>query len=295
MALRIMLGLPTDTPKVHAPFTAEQVALLRRWQAAPTATHMRCPRHGNVRRKSSDLVPDVSGWRCAFRTPDCPDLACSYTVDWAYAGMLDERNVRSLEGMSVEVVEVSFDDDSDEPLNVFSGHDLLLSFHEAVDLDWEEVAERSALDHRRGLVITQSTVLEDLLGDVILDLERPNDPEGRRSEIDQWMIGKRLNRVESLLASGACRDADRSFPREELRAAIRRRNELAHGNITRIVNKARPRPDGPGKTQRVEWHLVDRRSRESQLITMARLREDVYAAIAAYTNLLRWAVANPGD
>lgn len=173
MALRIMLGLPTDTPKVHPPFTTEQVAVLRRWQAAPNATHMRCPRHGDVRRKSSNLVPDVSGWHCPFRTPDYPDLACSYTVDWAYAGMLDENSVRILEEMSVEVVEVSFDDDSDEPLNVFSGYDLLLSFHDSVDLDWEKVAECGALDERRGLVITQSTVLEDLLGDVILQLERP--------------------------------------------------------------------------------------------------------------------------
>ncbi|MBQ1022968.1 hypothetical protein [Micromonospora sp. C95] len=295
MALRITLGLPTDTPKVHAPFTAEQVALLGRWQAAPIAAHMRCPRHGDVRRKSSDLVPDVSGWRCAFWTPDYPDVACSYTVDWAYVGMLDEHNVRSLEEMSVDVVEVSFDDDSDEPLSVFSNCDLLLSFHDTVDLDWEEVAERSALDERRGLVITQSTALEDLLGDVILQLERPNDPETRRSELDQWMIGKRLNRVESLLASGASPDADRSFPREELWAAIRRRNELAHGNITRVISEAYPRPDGAGKTQRVEWHLVDRRTRGSQLITMAGLREDVYAAIAAYTSLLRWAAANPGD
>jgi hypothetical protein len=295
VALRIMIGLPTDTPKVHAPFTAEQVAVLRRWQAASIAAHMRCPRHGDVRRESSDLVPELRGWRCVFRTPDYPDLACSYTVDWAYAGMLDENNVRIMEEMSVDVVKVSFDDDSDEPLNVFSDYDLLLSFHDEVDLDWEEIAERSVLDQRRGLVITQSTVLEDLLGDVILQLEKPDDPEARRNETDQWMIGKRLNRVESLLASGASPDADRSFPREELWAAIRRRNDLAHGNITRVIDEAYPRPDGSGKTQRVEWHLIDRRTRRSQLITMAGLREDVYAAIAAYTSLLRWAIANPGD
>ncbi|MGW3607915.1 hypothetical protein [Micromonospora sp. NPDC005161] len=295
MALRIALGLPTDTPKVYAPFTAGQVALLRRWQAAPVATHMRCPRHGDVWRKTSDLVPAISGWRCAFRTPDYPDLACSYTVDWAYAGMLDDDNVRILEEMSVYVVEVSFDDGSDEPLNVFSDYDLLLSFHDEVDLDWEEIAERSALDQRRGLVITQSIVLEDLLGDVILQLEKPDDPETRRSELDQWMIGKRLHRVESLLASLPSSEANRSFPREELSAVVRRRNELAHGNITRVVGEARPRTGGPGKTQRVEWRLVDRRTCGSQLITMAGLREDVYTALAAYTSLVHWVVANPGD
>ncbi|MEU8377459.1 hypothetical protein AB0C22_30725 [Micromonospora sp. NPDC048894] len=238
-------------------------------------------------------MPDVGGWRCSFQTPDYPDLACSYTVDWAYAGMLDESNVRSLEEMSVDVVGVSFDDDSNEPLNVFSDYDLVLSFHDAVDLDWEEVAERSALDQRRGLVITQCTVLEDLLNDVILQLERPNDPERRRSELDRSTIGTRLKRVESLFTSGAFTEAARGFPREELWAVIKRRNELAHGSLTRVVNEVRPRPDGPGKTQRVEWHLVDRRSRETRLITMAGLRQDVHAATAAYTSLLRWAAANP--
>ncbi|WP_146167645.1 hypothetical protein [Micromonospora sp. MH33] len=202
--------------------------------------------------------------------------------------MLDENSIRTLEEMSVEVVEVSFDDESDEPLSVFSDYDLLLSFHDAADLDWEEVAERSALDERRGLVITQSTVLEDLLGDVILQLERPGDPERRQREIDQWMIGKRLNRVESLLSSGGYLEANSSFPRETLWAAVRRRNELAHGSIIRVIGDAYPRPDGPGKTRRVEWQLVDRRTRASRLITMAGLREDLYAAIAAYTDLLRW-------
>ncbi|GGM48815.1 hypothetical protein GCM10011608_37110 [Micromonospora sonchi] len=216
-------------------------------------------------------------------------------VDWAYAGMLDENDVRLLEEMSVDVVEVSFDDDSDEPLNVFSDHDLLLAFHDEVDLDWEEVAERSALDQRRGLVITQSTVLEDLLSDVILQLEEPDDAEARRSELDQWMIGKRLKRVESLLANGASPEENRSFPREELWAAIRRRNELAHGDITRVTSDPYPRPDGPGRALQVEWRLVDRRTRESRLITMAGLREDVYAAIAAYKSLLRWTVANLSD
>ncbi|MFF5056713.1 hypothetical protein ACFY1S_26380 [Micromonospora sp. NPDC000663] len=295
MTLRIVLGLPTDTPKVYAPFSPGRVALLRRWQAAPAATHFRCPRHGDVRRKSSDLVPEVSGWRCGFQTPDYPGLTCSYTVDWAYAGMLDDDNVRIMEQLSVDVIEVSFDDDSDEPLNVFSSYDLLLSFHDEVDLDWEEVAERSEIDQRRGLVITQSTVLEDLLGDVILHLEKPDDPETRRDEIDQWMIGKRLHRVESLLANRPSPETNRGFPREEMWAVVRRRNELAHGNITRVVGEARSRPDGPGKTQRVEWHLVDRRTRRSQLITMAGLREDVEAAITAYANLLDWVVANPGN
>ncbi|MEU1399087.1 hypothetical protein ABZ403_23865 [Micromonospora zamorensis] len=202
--------------------------------------------------------------------------------------MLDDNGIRALEEMSVEIVKVSFDDDSNEPLNVFSDYDLLLSFHDTADLDWEEVVERSAIDERRGLVITQSTVLEDLLGGVILQLEGPGDPETRQREIDQWMIGKRLNRVESLLLSGGYLEANSSFPRETLWAVVRRRNELAHGSISRVIGDAYPRLGGPGKIRRVEWQLVDRRTRESRLITMAGLREDLYAAIAAYTDLLRW-------
>lgn len=289
MTLKMALGLPTHTPKVYAPFAPEQVALLRRWQATSVAEHMRCPRHGKVLRKSSDLVPGDCGWSCTFRTSDYPDLVCSYTIDWAYAGMLDERTVQKLEEMSVEVVEVSFNDNSSEPLHVFSGYDLLLAFHDAADLDWEEVAERGELDERRGLVITQSTVLEDLLSDVIVQLERPNNPETRHRELDQWMIGKRLKHVELLLGNNALPEANSAFPLEELRAAVRRRNELAHGDLMRVVGEASPRSDGPGKTRRIEWHLVDRRSRASRLITAAGLREDLHAAIAAYTNLLRWA------
>ncbi|KAB1118476.1 hypothetical protein F6X54_03300 [Micromonospora aurantiaca] len=233
-------------------------------------------------------MPGDSGWTCAFRTADYPDLLCSYTTEWAYAGMLDEDTIQQLEEMSVEAVEVSFNDNSDEPLHVFSGYDLLLAFHDAADIDWEEVAERGALDERRGLVITQSTVLEDLLSDVIVQLERPDKPETRLRELDQWMIGKRLKHVESLLERGAYPEVKNSFPFEELWDVVRRRNELAHGNLMRVIGEACPRSEGPGKTRQVEWHLVDRRSRGSRLITMAGLREDLSAATTAYINLLRW-------
>jgi hypothetical protein len=45
---------------------------------------------------------------------------------------------------------VSFDDEDGEELYVFSGGDLLMTHYDAADLDWEEVAERAALDERRG-------------------------------------------------------------------------------------------------------------------------------------------------
>ena len=62
---------------------------------------------------------------------------------------------------------VSFDDDNDEELSVLSGYDLLIAHYDVADLDWREVAERSALDQRRGLVITQAAVLEDLIDEFI--------------------------------------------------------------------------------------------------------------------------------
>ena len=65
---------------------------------------------------------------------------------------------------------LSFDDESDEELYVFSGNDLLISHYDIADLDWEEVAERSLIDQRRGLVITQVAVLEDLVDDFLLYL-----------------------------------------------------------------------------------------------------------------------------
>ncbi len=66
------------------------------------------------------------------------------------------------------ILSLSFDDDSEEPLFVFSGEDLLMAHIDEVDLDWEEVAERSILDERRGLVITQVAVLEELIDEFIL-------------------------------------------------------------------------------------------------------------------------------
>jgi hypothetical protein len=66
------------------------------------------------------------------------------------------------------ILSLSFDDDSEEPLFVFSGDDLLMAHIDEVDLDWEEVAEHSILDERRGLVITQVAVLEELIDEFIL-------------------------------------------------------------------------------------------------------------------------------
>jgi hypothetical protein len=57
--------------------------------------------------------------------------------------------------------ELSFDDESDDDdLRVFSGSDLLTSHNDIVDLDWGEIAARTAIDERKGLVFTQTVVIE---------------------------------------------------------------------------------------------------------------------------------------
>ena len=47
------------------------------------------------------------------------------------------------------ILSLSFDDDSEEPLFVFSGEDLLMAHIDEVDLDWEEVAELVTDSYRR--------------------------------------------------------------------------------------------------------------------------------------------------
>ena len=87
----------------------------------------------------------------------------------------------------------SFDDDDESELYVFSGNDLLLSHYDVADLDWEEVAERSVIDERRGLVIAQVAVLEDLIDEFIVCL---GDPPRRRRN---WGGNRRTKTIEPRL------------------------------------------------------------------------------------------------
>ena len=62
------------------------------------------------------------------------------------------------------------DDPCEDELSVFSGNDLLIAHYDVSDLDWEEIAERSMIDERRGLIIAQVSALEDLLTEFVLYL-----------------------------------------------------------------------------------------------------------------------------
>ncbi|MCZ7525597.1 MAG: hypothetical protein M5U14_03930 [Acidimicrobiia bacterium] len=186
------------------------------------------------------------------------------------------------------VSSVSFDDDSDEDLCVFSGSDLLISHYDVADLDWQEVAERSAVDERRGLVITQVAVFDDLVDEFILYLADPVDEAMYRADLDRLTIGPRLDRLESIARTAGILDVEAEGILAELRRVVRRRNNLAHGTIS-----CRPvRPVQPGSwihTIEFEWVLSDRRSGATERITMAGLRQDVCDAIGAFTGLLAYA------
>jgi hypothetical protein len=185
---------------------------------------------------------------------------------------------------------VSFDDDSDEELCVFSGGDLLLAHYDVVDLDWGEVADRSLIDERRGLAITQVVAIEDLIDEFILYLADPPDPARFRDEkLNGVTIGPRLGMLEMALRSAGLLDGEAADCLSAARAMVSRRNQLAHGTIHCRPTRVVPIADLAHVDLDIEWVLVDRRSGEADRISMAGLRHDVYDAIGVFTSLLAYA------
>jgi hypothetical protein len=183
---------------------------------------------------------------------------------------------------------VSFDDDSDEPLDSFSGLDLLLAHMDEVDLDWEEVAERSFLDSRRGLVITQVAVLEELIDEFILYVADPADPEEFQRGLDRRTIGPRLDELEQALGRRGLLDADGASLLADLRALASKRNELAHGVIFRTMVHVVPIKETATRDIELEWRIYSRRTRISRRITMSELRDDLHEAVGCFMALLKW-------
>lgn len=183
---------------------------------------------------------------------------------------------------------VSFDDDGNEDLCVFSGNDLLISHYDVADLDWEEVAERSAIDERRGLVIAQVAILEDLVDEFILYLADPSDTDEHQATLDRLTIGPRVARLRELLTRAHMLDTYALDLLEEISRVAARRNELAHG----VVHCRPVEPAAPGSwPDRIplEWVITSRRSPTVERITMSGLRQDVYDAIGCFTSMLQYA------
>lgn len=66
--------------RVPAPWTAQQINNLRRWQEMPDCHPFTCP-NPHVDRV---LIPTIYGWIC-------PDTHCDYTQDWALDFMTEGR------------------------------------------------------------------------------------------------------------------------------------------------------------------------------------------------------------
>jgi len=183
---------------------------------------------------------------------------------------------------------VSFDDDSYEELCVFRGNDLLIVHHDVADLDWQEVAERSALDERRGLAIAQVVVLEDLIDELILYLADPVSIDAYQAGLDRLTIGPRLDRLEALLLNARHLDDKATEVLNAARRVVARRNELAHGTI--YFRPVQPMQLGSLVDGiELEWVITSRRSRSFERITMAGLRRDVYDAIDCFSSMLQFA------
>jgi len=190
---------------------------------------------------------------------------------------------------AMAVRSLSFDDTDDTDLCVFSGYDLLISHYDVADLDWQEVAERSAIDERRGLVIAQVAHLEGLIDEFLHYLFDPTDPEDYQRGLDRMMIGARLDRFERGLIEHGLLDDQARARLDDLRAVVRRRNQLAHGTLqcrpTRIV----PIKDLAHQDIDLEWVLEDRRARQSERVSMAGLRDDLADAIGTFAAMLAYA------
>lgn len=183
-------------------------------------------------------------------------------------------------------VSLTFDDDDETSLDVFSGEDLLTAHYDQVDLDWEEVAERSIIDERRGLVITQVGVLDDVLDEYILYMADPVDVAAYRRKLDSITTGPRLDRFEHLMRGLEIRIAGMAQLVTDLRTVIAVRNRLTHGTIYRRPTRMVPIADWPKSTIELEWVLLDRRDRTTQRVSMAGLRQTLNEAQGCVMGLL---------
>lgn len=212
----------------------------------------------------------------------------SFEVGRARQAVLLEERRRAPYIRAMPHTSISFDDDGDEPLAVFSGNDLLLSHYDEIDLDWHEVAERTALDERRGLVVLQVGVIEDLLDEFIHYLEDSEDQEALQTALERQTIGPRIDRFERLLRDALILDAVAASHLNALRRVVNRRNLLTHGTIEMRPAGGWPKLPLPPDLE-LEWVIYDRRSHSRERLTMSGLRVDLYDAIGLFTGLLSFA------
>lgn len=184
---------------------------------------------------------------------------------------------------------LSFDDEDEDDLFVFSGYDLLLAHYDEIDLDWYQVSERSAIDARRGLVITQAAVIEDLIDEFLLYLIDPRDQDAyQRTELERRTFGSRIALLREWLTQCGLIDDETKRLLNDLDAVCKRRNQLAHGRIECWPTKIVPIRELPTTDIEIAWHLIDRRAQVTERISMAGLREDVHEAQGCFMSLLKY-------
>ena len=167
---------------------------------------------------------------------------------------------------------------------------MLIAHYDQIDLDWEEVAERGLIDERRGLVIAQVAVLDDLIDEFILYLLDPPDPARyQRDHLDTITTGLRLGSFEQLLRDNQLLDNKASRTIADLRAIVATRNRLAHGTIYRRPTRVAPIRELATFTVDVEWVLVDRRRGDTERVSMAGLRRTLHEAQGCFMALLAFA------
>lgn len=183
------------------------------------------------------------------------------------------------------------DDPCEDELSVFSGNDLLLAHYDVSDLDWEEIAERSLIDERRGLIIAQVSTLEDLLTEFLLYLSDADFGSSTHDDVERLMFGARAQRFRSSLDDDGLLDDTASALADELDAVIARRNTIAHGFLhwQPVAAPVVPIRELLDRDLEMAWILTDRRRGTSEQVSMAGLREDLRRAAGLFMALLRFA------
>jgi hypothetical protein len=230
-------------------------------------------------------LPPAINWPdpSSHATPASPPGSCLLPIP----ALECQSAGRRIYSQYMAIRSLSFDDSSEEDLFVFSGHDLMLAYDDHMDLDWQEVAERTEIDERRGLVVLQVTALEDLVDEFILYGTDPPGPEALRRTLCRQTLGPRIDRLEGILWRAGLLDDEATELIADLRRVTERRNELAHGTIhLRPVGGILPRLNEHDFD--VEWVIWNRRWQRVRRLTMSQLRDDLYDAMGTFTSLLRY-------
>ena len=102
-------------------------------------------------------------------------------------------------------------------------------------------------------------------------------------------IGPRLDLFERGLIECGLLDERARARLDDLRAVVRRRNQLAHGTLHCRPAHIVPIKDLAHQDVELEWVLEDRRTHQAERVSMTGLRDDLGDAIGAFAAMLGYA------